>query len=479
MRPPTAAGLASAPGDDTVRDRERPSAAPLLRARALPAWPFAGLFVLYPVWWLLGITPVILPLLGAVCLFLMALRGSIRLPPLWWLWTGFVIWMTASAVMVDTPGRMIGFAQRLGAVIGATLLVVYVYNARERLPRRRALAAMATFGIWLVIGGYLGMLLPYERITTPAMMLTPPTLASNEYVVELLSPRFAEVQHPYGATSDFVRPSAPFPYTNAWGHTFVLLLPVVLALAVRSTRRVRLLLTVGVILAVPPALATLNRGIFVGIGVGAAYLTLRYLRRISLVRILQIALALAVLGVGVFASGALDRVTERTSTSSTTQDRASLYQEAFHRTLESPWLGWGAPRPSATLEVSVGTQGHFWYLMFSHGFVGLALYVGTVWGLGLITARYTRRLVDHESMLMHTVIVLIGVTLLFYGVDGLHLVIALSCAALVVRPELNGPTNRTLRASARLHSAVPAPHTLLGNPSGEKGEVDGHRRAQQ
>lgn len=256
-------------------------AAPLLRARALPAWPFATLFVLYPVWWVLGLTPVVLPLLGAVCLFLMVLRGSIRLPPLWFLWVSFLIWAGASSVMVDSPGRLVGFAQRLGALLGASLLVVYLYNARERLPRRRAVAAMSFFGVWLIVGGYLGMAFPHFRLRTPMLALAPTSLATNDYVIELLSPRFAEVQHPYGATSDFIRPSAPFPYTNAWGHTFVLLLPIVAALAVRASRRTQWLLAAGVAVAIPPALATLNRGIFVGVAVAAGYLMLRTIRRMS------------------------------------------------------------------------------------------------------------------------------------------------------------------------------------------------------
>ena len=418
-------------------------AAPLLRARALPAWPFATLFVLYPVWWVLGLTPVVLPLLGAVCLFLMVLRGSIRLPPLWFLWVSFLIWAGASSVMVDSPGRLVGFAQRLGALLGASLLVIYLYNARERLPRRRAVAAMSFFGVWLIVGGYLGMAFPHFRLRTPMLALAPTSLATNDYVIELLSPRFAEVQHPYGATSDFIRPSAPFPYTNAWGHTFVLLLPIVAALAVRASRRTQWLLAAGVAVAIPPALATLNRGIFVGVAVAAGYLMLRTIRRMSLIRVLQIGTTLVVLAGGLLASGALDRVTERTSTSSTTQDRASLYRESFERTLDSPWLGWGAPRPSATLDVSVGTQGHFWYLMFSHGFIGLALFLATIWGLALAT----RRVTDTETLLLHTVVVVIGVTLLFYGVDGVHLVLALGSAALVMRPELREASARTPRPS--------------------------------
>ncbi|MFZ0159240.1 MAG: O-antigen ligase family protein, partial [Kineosporiaceae bacterium] len=409
-----------------------------LRARALPAWPFLSLFVLYPLWWCLGITVILLPALGGICLFLMAMRGWIRLPRIWMWWAAYLIWMAASVVMVDSGGRLVGFAQRLSGALGATLLVVYVFNARESLPRRRVLAAMTTFLGWMVIGGYLGMLFPGFRLSTPAIVLAPPEIATNEYVVNLLSPRFAEVQHPYGATSDFIRPSAPFPYTNAWGHAFVLLLPVVAALAVRASRRTRWLLAALVASAVPPALATLNRGIAVGIAVALAYLALRYVRRASLVRVLQILGGSALVAGVVLASGVLNRVGERTSTSSTTEDRAALYREAFHRTLESPFLGWGAPRPSLTLEVSVGTQGHFWYLMFSHGFVGLALFLASIWGLALVT----RRVRDPESILMHTVVVVIGVMLMFYGVDGIHLVIALTCGVLLMRPE---PWNAPVR----------------------------------
>ncbi|MFN8078125.1 MAG: hypothetical protein U0Q19_01035 [Kineosporiaceae bacterium] len=451
------------PGRQSVPPLPGPTfAAPLLRARALPAWPFAGLFVLYPLWWVLGLTPVILVLLGATCLFLMVLRGSIRLPPLWFVWVSFLIWASASSVMVDTPGRLVGFAQRLAAMLGASLLVVYLYNARERLPRRRAVAAMSVFGVWLIIGGYLGMAFPNFRLRTPMLALAPASLATNDYVIELLSPRFAEVQHPYGASSDFIRPSAPFPYTNAWGHTFVLLLPIVAALAVRASRRTRWLLAAAVAVAIPPALATLNRGIFVGVAVAAGYLTVRTIRRVNLIRVLQLGTALVVLAGGLVASGALDRVTERTSTSSTTQDRASLYRESFERTLESPWLGWGAPRPSATLDVSVGTQGHFWYLMFSHGFVGLALFLATVWGLAVTT----RRVTDTETLLLHTVVIVISVTLLFYGVDGTHLVLALGSAVLVLRPELREATPRT----ARPPGAVPAgPAATLPGPRPERG----------
>lgn len=404
--------------------------------RPLPGWPFHAVFLGYPIWWLLGVGPVAVFGCGVCALVLMVSRRAIVLPRLWWWWSAFLAWGLASATMIDTGGRMVGFGQRWLNLIGASALLLYVHNCPVSLPRRRVLATMSVFGVWMTVGGYLGMAFPWARITTPASALLPLNLAENPYVSELLNPRFAEVQQPWGASEAFVRPSAPFPYTNAWGHAFVLLVPVVAALAVHASRRTRCLLAVGVGASLPPALATLNRGIAVGIVVIAGYLLVRRVRRVTLAGAAGTLALVALVGGVVAVSGVLDRLGERTSTSSTTQDRASLYREAFQRTLDSPLVGWGAPRPSYTLQVSVGTQGHFWYLMFSHGFVGLALFLTYIWGTALVTRRAAR---DLESQLLHAVVVCLGVMLLFYGVDGLHLVIALSCAMLLCRPDRPPP----------------------------------------
>ncbi len=415
----------------------------------LPAWPFTALFVAYPLWWLLGLAPFAVFGMGACATALMVARGGIRLPRMWWWWLAFVLWGLASTTMIDTAGRMVGFAQRWAALTGALALVVYVYNAPERLPRHIVLGSLSAFLGWTAIGGYLGMAFPAGRVSTPISMVLPAGLAANPYVHELLNPRFAEVQQPWGATEAFVRPSAPFPYTNAWGQACVLLLPVAAAMAVKASRRGRLILLALVVVTVPPALATLNRGVFIGVGLSVLYLALRRVRHLNLSRVLTAAAVLTAGAVAVAAGGVLERLTDRTSSSSTTQDRADLYREAFQRTLASPWVGWGAPRPSETKQVSVGTQGHLWYLMFSHGFVGLALFLIAMWG----TAVATRRVCTLQDTLVHTPVVLLGVTLTFYGVDGLHLLISLTCAVLLSRPE---PRRLTWGLIPRDHPAATA-----------------------
>lgn len=431
-----------------------------VRRGALPAWPVTWLFVGFPVIWLAGLTPFAVPMFGMLCAFLMAVRGGIRLPRLWMPWLGFVVWMLTSAVMIDTAGRMLGFAQRWTTVFGATLIALYVYNAPERLTRIRLLRSVAWFWGWITVGGYLGLLQPYGRVNTPMLRLMPSNIANNEYVRELLSPRFAEVQKPYGATQAFVRPAAPFPYTNGWGHAFVLMLPLMAALFVLADRRLKGVVVLMVLAAVPIALATLNRGIFVGVFVGTAAMLVRYRRRIRLGHVMLAAVPLAGLAVFVMASGALDRISQRTSTSSTTQDRASIYREAFTRTLDSPLLGYGAPRPSSTLDVSVGTQGHFWYVMFSHGFVGLAFFLATIWGLALVT----RRASDLPTALVQTPLVVVSVMIMFYGLEGMNLLLVLVIGALALRPgpkvdvvEPARPPRRTAVPAVRGIPAAPGP----------------------
>jgi hypothetical protein len=284
---------------------------------------------------------------------------------------------------------------------------------------------------WLVAGGYLGMRLPYGRISTPILALMPPSLANNSYVVDLLSPRFAEVQKPWGVDQAFVRPAAPFVYTNGWGHAYVLLLPLVIAYMLHASRRGRLVAAALLALSVPPALATLNRGIFIGVGVAVLYLAVRLARRVSFlgwVRLLTLGAAV-VAGVLTFGAGSLSRLTERTSSGQSVDTRQAIYEETFRRTLDSPWLGQGAPRPSETAAVSAGTQGHIWYVMFSYGFVGLALFLLTFWGFALMTWR-VRSL---EGLLLQTPLVVVNVMIAFYGLDGMHLVIVLVCFAVLVR----------------------------------------------
>jgi polysaccharide biosynthesis protein PslJ len=449
----------SSPGTGSHRVAGR-ATQPEVGDHALPAWPVMGMFVLFPLVWLNGFSSFATQIFGAVCLFLMVVRGRIELPRTWWWWLSYLIWTLATVVMVDSGGRFLGFVQRWTGLFGACMMALYAYNARERLTQRRLVESLTWMFGWIVAGGYLGILRPHGRLRTLALEIVPAKLQNNSYVLELLSPRFAEVQNPWGASKPFVRPSAPFPYTNGWGDAFVLLLPAVLALALMSRKRTRLLLLGLILASLPPALATLNRGVFLGAGAILAYLGIRNLYRVRLGHILRAGVFLFFVLVFVAQSGAIDQITHRTAVSSTTSDRADLYRETFERTRESPWFGYGAPRPSQTLQVSVGTQGQLWYVMFSHGFVGLALFLGAVWGL----AWTTRRVRGVIPLLLHSVLVSVSLMLVVYGQDGLHLCIPMICGMVLLNaaPGRASPPGGVV---GRRSGDVPPPGDLPRDPS--------------
>lgn len=400
--------------------------------RHLPTWPLYALFVGYPVWWLLGLGSFALAILAVPMLIALVLRGDVRLPRHFWLWLVFIAFMLTSVVAVDSALRILGFLMRAGNLVGATVILVYLFNIpRDRLPTRRVVYALLAFWAYVVAGGFLGLLFPGAEVRTPLSRVLPGSVLANEYVQELVFPSFAEVQTPFGAETPFVRPSAPFAYTNGWGCAYALMLPVVL-LAIQQAGRGWLRRSLVVVLAASsvPALSTLNRGMFLAVAVSMTYVAVRLAVR-GQVRLLGTVVAVA--AGGVVAASALDvqaRLAERLMTSGTNSTRLALYQEAFVRTLGSPVLGHGAPRPSEVVDVSVGTQGQVWNVMFSFGFVALVAYVGWFW----ISAWNSRDARDPTRLWLHVVVVVASFTIFYYGYDGIHTSIVMVAIALLVRP---------------------------------------------
>src|SRR3954451_1132941 len=242
--------------------------APRNQPLQLPAWPLFLLFAGFPLWWVAGFGAFAVVFVSVPMVVLMVQRQRIELPPAFWLWVGFVVWACAAALELTTYTRLIGFGVRMCNYLGSSIVFVYVYNARERLTDRRVLRALVLFFAFVVFGGYLGMLFPHGSISTPAESLLPQNIARNEYVQALVHPSFAEVQQPYGSPRVFYRPSAPFPYTNSWGCNVALLVPLMIAaVAMARRRRSRLALLALLAAACLPAFATLNRGMFLAIGI--------------------------------------------------------------------------------------------------------------------------------------------------------------------------------------------------------------------
>ncbi|HYO39137.1 MAG TPA: O-antigen ligase family protein [Nocardioidaceae bacterium] len=403
-------------------------------AANLPRWPVAALFVGFPVWWALGLVDAVwIPMAAVMALYLAESRG-VRLPRGFGVYLVFLAWAGASAIMLSGgAGPLVGFLYRLLIYVSAGVLFVYVYNARRWLTARYVTGCLTSLWVTTVVGGYLGLLLPTAVVRTPLSYVLPASLTSNDLVNHMVIRRLAQF-NPDSFLQVAPRPSAPFLYTNNWGNAYSLLLPFVLAYLfhVRGERR---FLWVAVMLPVSavPALLTLNRGMFLGLGIAMVYATVRLAlrgRRRAVATIVALAAVGALLYSVLPVEQRLGNRLDPTAQATSNDTRASLYLQALQLVPESPVFGFGAPQEGENPNAApVGTQGQVWVLLVSHGPLATLCFVG--WFL-LAFAR-TRRRMDPDGFACSTALLVGTLELAYYGVVPNGLPIMMVAAALGMR----------------------------------------------
>lgn len=427
-----------------------------LPAASLPRWPLVMMFGLFPLWWVVGVVDVMWFVMALVMLLYLRRRSALRAPRGFGFWLFFVVWSMLSVIELDSALRLVGFGYRLGLYLACTVLFLYVYNGRDRLTARFVTGVATVFWLITIAGGYLGLLLPTAVVRTPMSYVLPSSLVSNELVNQMVIRRFAQ----YNPESYFhidPRPSAPFLYTNNWGNVFSLLVPLVIAylIQVRHERRFWLLLP-ALPLGLVPAFLTLNRGMFIGLGVALVYAAVR----LALLRHARAILALILLGVMVVGAFLVlpvgERLSNRLENSATNTSRSTLYEEVWQSTKESPLFGRGAPRPAeSTGTPPVGTQGQMWLVLYSHGVAALVGFVG--WFLVAFVVSLRRH--DAVGLASNCVLIVGIVELTYYGLLPNGLPLMMIAAALATR----GEDVAVSRAPAR-SPAVPSPPLAAARP---------------
>ncbi len=426
---PASGAVLSRPAAGTEPDRDT----------GLPAWPVIGLIAGVPLWWLAGLTFVVPGVAAALMLMLLLSVPRVRL------WPGTLplitlsLWCLASTVMIDSALRLVGFGVRWTALAMAALLVLYLTNVDpRRLPDRRLLGCLAVIWLLVIAGGYLGMIAPEVRLTTPMSRVLPGSLLDNPLVRDVVFPPFAEVQRPWGAPEPFNRPSAPFPYTNGWGCALALLTPLMLAWRDRlGTPLARAAVLVGLAASVAPALATRNRGMLLILAVAVTWYVVRQAAAGNWAVAVRVGGAAGAVLTAVVGFGAVQLIAERQLYSDTTTGRAGLYEVTLAEALKSPVLGYGAPRPSQEIGVALGTQGAIWTFLFCYGFVGAAIFV---WFLLATIARAAARPASHLAWIEASLVGALAACF-FYGFDAIHLMVLACATALLIRSGTGGPAD--------------------------------------
>jgi hypothetical protein len=290
------------------------------------------------------------------------------------------------------PGRLLVFGYRAAMYIAATVTLLYVANADERdVPTRRVVRLLAFMFVVTTCGGLLGVVVPTLEFRSPMEMLLPRGIATNEFVSRLIHPAVADVQVILGYAE--ARPIAPFSYANSWGANFSLFLPFfLLAWLGRGAGWRRGVAPFVLVISLVPVVYSLNRGLWLALGVGGCYLALR-LVQLGHLRAVTALVGTVVVGAIAFLASPLGAMALRRLESPHSNDRRGrLAEETVRSVLEgSPLLGFGSTRDvqgsffslagGATPDCPacgvppLGTQGQLWLVLFSQGLVGLALFL--------------------------------------------------------------------------------------------------------
>lgn len=410
-----------------------PAARPARRRAGLPAgWPVLALFVLFPLWWALGLSSVIWIVLAVPMLVWLLLWGpAVRVPRGFGLWVAFLFWMLLSATQLDEARRWYAYSFRALLYLSMTVMFLYVYNLpRTALPARKLVLALTVFWAAVICLGFAALAIPTGRFTTPLGLLLPPDIAASPFVQDLVGARLAQVQDFIGY--NLPRPSAPFTYTNEWGGAVGLLTPMALAgLGLLRSYLLRNLVRLLLVASLVPIVVSANRGLWVGLGAGLVYAAARVALRGNAHALLAIVGFLAVIAAAVTLTPLERYVSDRLAHPHSDERRESLGEQAIQGMLEAPFLGHGGPRESQETPNApeIGTHGQVYLVAFSQGIPGLVFFLG--WWLWALWQ--TARGATGPPLWAHVVLLIGMLEFLYYDMMPTQLHLMMVVAALAWR----------------------------------------------
>lgn len=405
-----------------------------------PGWPLAVLYLGFPLWWALGFAQLIFFAMALAMAVILHRKGSLRVPHGYALWLLFLVWILAGALLVraDAPGtvpgggilgRLANFAVWGGWYAAVTIAMLYVANTTREVPTQRIVRLLGWMFVVTTAFGVLAMLAPTFEFKSPMELVLPRKLVSTNFVRTLVHPSLS-------SSSDFLgyvqpRPTAPFPYSNAWGNNLALYLPFfILGWFGRDAGWRRKVGPLVLLAAIFPITFSLNRGLWISLALSAMYSAFR-LAVNGRGRALQILVVAVVVGGIVFVSSPLyDTLVLRVETPHSNDRRAGTAETVTSVTAQgSPFVGYGTTRTMqgsfsslAGGETSschqcapppLGTQGFMWRLVLTTGFVGTALC------LSFFALQFLRRARGPAPLDVTTCSVLLVAVLCFFVYDSL------------------------------------------------------------
>jgi len=365
-------------------------------------WPLTVLMIGFPLWWILGLGAILPVLLAGPMAMQLLRRRPVRVPAGFGWWLLFLLWVAASVLVlqVDAPGavpggdasRLIVYGYRLLWYLACSVVLLWVCNLDEdELPTRHILRLGGWMFVFTVLGGTLGVVAPRFEVTSLVEMVVPQHLRSNDLIGSIVHPAAANNSSFLGR--DHYRPIAPFAFANSWGSNLAMFLPFfLLSWFGRSAGWRRRLAPFVLVLAAIPIVFSLNRGLWLSLGLGVLVVVVRLALSGRGIAVLGATICLVTAAVVFLASPLASLSTERLENPHSNDRRGELLSETVTNTLSaSPIIGFGSTRDVQGNFASIaggstpdcpacgvppfGTQGQLWLVVYSQGIVGTALFL--------------------------------------------------------------------------------------------------------
>lgn len=367
-----------------------------------PALPLIIFFGGFPIWWAMGLGTLGFLLMAVPLTYHLLRQRKIRVPAGFGIWLLFLAILLLGALILWSPvpgllsemgvSRLAPWGYRVIWFSAVTVVFLFIGNTDERvLPRKWLILLMAWMFCLTVAGGYAGQLLWQHEFRSVLEIILPRSMTSNVFLGSLIHPGLAQVQDILGYSEP--RPKAPFDYANSWGANYGLLLPFYLMsfryvrTAIHKTVFVAILIA-----AVPPAIFSLNRGLWAGLGVLVVVVLIRQAINAQWFTVLGTVAIGALAFTVLYFSPLWGLIQTRLANPHSNEGRSNLADISVETVLaNSPLIGFGSTRQrqgnffsiasGATADChqcsppQLGTQGSLWYLIFCTGIFGLALFV--------------------------------------------------------------------------------------------------------
>lgn len=449
-----------------------------------PGWPLAVFFVGFPLWWVLGLGDFGALLLSIPMGIDLLRRRQLVAPRAFGAWLLFLAWVLIGVLtlQVSAPGtvegqsgsRYLTWFYRLCWYLTVTVVMLYVINNRKTLSTLRVARIMSWMFVWITLGGLVGVLAPTLEFPSALELILPSGIAADGFVNALIHPSFAQIQSVLGYESP--RPSAPFAYANTWGVNYACFLPFfVYGWCSRRSgwRRVAapFVLAIGTL----PVIYSLNRGLWVALGVAALLLAIRaaFMGKPGIFASILAAGLVVVLLLAFSPLGSI--VTDRLAHPQSNTGRQNLSTLAVTSVwAKSPVVGLGSTRTvqgtfssiSGTRTAAcpkcsppaLGTQGQMWLVVVGQGLLGLFFFM-LFFGLQLI---YQIRRRGPTVTMGLAVLIMSFVTMPVYNSIGTALLAIMVAVALMTSDSLSEEPSRGLLGGRRRSGGSGRPAPTVG-----------------